>query len=165
MVRRLLLRRTAGSITTGDELKLIFGFRKRVSCLRTCGKGGADVLSAPPLCFFVIVLPPQMKEEVSMRSSVAALLVLLLFSSTLAADEFDDCDANFIAAIGSSAYQFSPAHGGDLGTVRLFAILSYQRAAHEKRFGSALWQLRIDRAEDGTRVLTVDGRSFIGSEG
>ncbi|HUR82496.1 MAG TPA: hypothetical protein VM733_17165, partial [Thermoanaerobaculia bacterium] len=96
---------------------------------------------------------------------MAALLLLLVCSSTLAAAEFDDCDANFIAAIGSSAYQFSPAHAGDLGTVRLFSILSYQRAAHEKRFGSALWQLRIDRASDGTRVLTLDGRSFIGADG
>jgi hypothetical protein len=49
--------------------------------------------------------------------------------------------------------------------VRLFSILSYQRAAHEHRFGSALWQLRIDRVADGTRVLTLDGRSFIGAEG
>jgi Bacterial Ig domain len=92
---------------------------------------------------------------------LAALLVCVpLFGS-----EYDDCDANFVAAIGSSAYQFSPAHDGELGTVRLFGILSYQRAAHESRFGHAVWQLRIDRAEDGTRVLTVDGRAFIGREG
>lgn len=97
---------------------------------------------------------------------VATLLVCVpLFASELHSSEYDDCDANFIAAIGSSAYQFSPAHDGELGTVRLFAILSYQRAAHERRFGHALWQLRIDRAEDGARVLTLDGRSFIGSEG
>ena len=93
------------------------------------------------------------------------LLAALFVCVPLLAAEYDDCDANFIAAIGSSAYQFSPAHAGDLGTVRLFAILSYQRAAHELRFGNALWQLRIDRADDGTRVLTLDGRSFIGREG
>ncbi len=93
------------------------------------------------------------------------VLVALCLCVPLIGDEYDDCDANFIAAIGSSAYQFSPAHDGELGTVRLFSILSYQRAAHERRFGHALWQLRIDRAEDGTRVLTLDGRSFIGSEG
>ena len=93
------------------------------------------------------------------------VLPVLLVCLPLLASEYDDCDANFIAAIGSSAYQFSPAHEGELGTVRLFAILSYQRAAHESRYGHALWQLRIDRAEDGARVLTVDGRSFIGREG
>ncbi len=93
------------------------------------------------------------------------VLTTLIVCVPLVASEYDDCDANFIAAIGSSAYQFSPGHAGELGTVRLFGILSYQRAAHERRFGHALWQLRIDRAEDGTRVLTVDGRSFIGIEG
>ena len=93
------------------------------------------------------------------------VLVAFCLCVPLMADEYDDCDANFIAAIGSSAYQFSPVHDGELGTVRLFGILSYQRAAHERTFGHALWQLRIDRAEDGTRVLTLDGRSFIGSEG
>ncbi|HEX8411264.1 MAG TPA: Ig-like domain-containing protein [Thermoanaerobaculia bacterium] len=99
----------------------------------------------------------------------AMLLVLGLSSSLFAApgahEEFDDCDANFIAAIGSSAYQFSPEHPGELGTVRLFSILSYQRAAHEGHRGQAAWQLRIDRADDGTRVLTLDGHSFIGVEG
>ena len=99
-----------------------------------------------------------------MRVTVAALLVLGLSLSLFAA-EYDDCDANFIAAIGSSAYQFSPALDGELGTVRLFGILSYQRAAHEGRTGWAAWQLRIDRAADGERVLTIDGRSFIGIEG
>jgi hypothetical protein len=99
--------------------------------------------------------------------------VLLLCASTALAsnvpgavtDEYDDCDANFIAFIGSSAYQFSPAHRGELGSVRLFAILSYQRAAHDGRFGPALWQLRIDRVSDGERVLTVDGHVYIGREG
>jgi hypothetical protein len=95
--------------------------------------------------------------------------ILLLCATTALAtethSEYDDCDANFIAFIGSSAYQFSPAHRGELGSVRLFAILSYQRAAHEKRFGTALWQLRIDRVEDGTRVLTVDGHAYLGREG
>ncbi|HEX6094917.1 MAG TPA: Ig-like domain-containing protein [Thermoanaerobaculia bacterium] len=93
------------------------------------------------------------------------VLAALLVCAPLSGSEYDDCDANFVAAIGSSAYQFSPAHDGELGTVRLFGILSYQRAAHELRFGHALWQLRIDRADDGTRVLTVDGRAFIGREG
>src|SRR5687768_5720051 len=96
---------------------------------------------------------------------VTAALLVLGLSLSLFAAEYDDCDANFIAAIGSSAYQFSPALDGELGTVRLFGILSYQRAAHEGRTGWAVWQLRIDRAADGERVLTIDGRSFIGVEG
>lgn len=101
-----------------------------------------------------------------MRLAAALVLVLVLLApAVLHATEYDDCDANFLAAIGSSAYQFSPAHPGELGTARLFAILSYQRAAVEKRFGSILWQLRIDRVDDGTRVLTLDGRSFLGPEG
>ncbi|MFP5247831.1 MAG: hypothetical protein ACLGH0_14150, partial [Thermoanaerobaculia bacterium] len=100
-----------------------------------------------------------------MRVAALSLLVLCLFVPVLAAAEFDDCDADFLAAIGSSAYRFSPGHAGELGTVRLFSILSYQRAAHEGRFGPALWQLRIDRASDGARVLTIDGIAFIGREG
>src|SRR5688500_15504145 len=101
-----------------------------------------------------------------MRLFVRALLVFCLVTPLLLnASEYDDCDADFIAAVGASAYQFSPAHTGDLGTVRLFSILSYQRAAHEGRFGPALWQLRIERVSDGTRVLTVDGRAHIGTEG
>ena len=100
-----------------------------------------------------------------MRLPALALLVLCLVSPILSAEEFDDCDANFIAAIGSNAYQFSPNHAGELGSVRLFSILSYQRAAHERRFGAALWQLRIERADDGARVLTVNGRAHIGSDG
>jgi hypothetical protein len=97
--------------------------------------------------------------------SLPLLLALLVCAFPLLAEEFDDCDANFIAFIGSSAYQFSPNHPGELGTVRLFSILSYQRAAHEQRFGFALWQLRIDRVEDGARVMSTGGRAFIGRDG
>ncbi|HEX8172840.1 MAG TPA: Ig-like domain-containing protein [Thermoanaerobaculia bacterium] len=101
-----------------------------------------------------------------MRSLVSLCCAfLVLVPVVLTAAEYDDCDANFIAFIGSSAYQFSPEHAGELGAVRLFSILSYQRAAHEKRFGFAVWQLRITRASDGARVLTVDGRSLIGRDG
>ncbi|HYH06446.1 MAG TPA: Ig-like domain-containing protein [Thermoanaerobaculia bacterium] len=102
--------------------------------------------------------------RILLRTLVALCLSVCLCTSAIAA-EYDDCDANFIAPIGASAYQFSPGHGGELGTVRLFAILSYQRAAHEGRFGTAFWQLRIDHVEDGTRVLTVDGRAHIGRDG
>jgi hypothetical protein len=93
------------------------------------------------------------------------LVLLVVLSPVLLAEEFDDCDVNFIAAIGSSAYQFSPSHPGELGAVRLFSILSYQRMAHDHRAGFALWQLRIDRVDDGTRVVNVGGRAYIGREG
>jgi hypothetical protein len=92
-------------------------------------------------------------------------LIALCLTAPLFAAEYDDCDANFIAFIGSSAYQFSPGHEGELGSVRLFSILSYQRAAHERRFGTVFWQLRIDRAADGTRVVTLDGRAHLGQDG
>lgn len=102
-----------------------------------------------------------------MLRAIRLFLAICLFLAPVLgfADEYDDCDANFIAAIGSSAYQFSPLHDSDLGSVRLFAILSYQRAAHEKRVGTAVWEVRIDRAEDGARMLTTGGRTFIGREG
>src|SRR5687767_9348399 len=98
-------------------------------------------------------------------SRVLPVLLLVLASPLLLAEEYDDCDADFIAFIGSSAYQFSPLHAGELGTVRLFSILSYQRAAHEKRFGFAVWELRVDRVADGSRVVSLGGQSFIGTEG
>ncbi len=102
-----------------------------------------------------------------MLRAIRLFMVVCLFVPAFLslAEEYDDCDANFIAAIGSSAYQFSPLHDGELGSVRLFSILSYQRAAHEKRFGMAMWQVHIDRVDDGTRVLTTGGRTFIGREG
>lgn len=104
-----------------------------------------------------------------MRLLLLRIAALLVFVCPLLASvpdpEYDDCDAKFIAFIGSSAYQFAPGHAGELGTVRLFAILSYQRAAHEQRYGPAWWQLRIDRVADGTRVFTANGRAHIGTEG
>src|SRR6185436_7174718 len=98
-------------------------------------------------------------------SRVLPVLLLVLASPLLLAEEYDDCDAKFITFIRSNAYQFSPSHAGELGTVRLFSILSYQRAAHEKRVGFAVWQLRIDRVADGTRVVSLGGRSYIDAEG
>jgi Bacterial Ig domain len=100
-----------------------------------------------------------------MRLFAISGLLLLVCASVFASDEYDDCDANFLAYIGSSAYQFSPDHAGELGAVRLFAILSYQRSAHAGRYGFAVWRLDIDRADDGRTVMTVDGRARIDREG
>src|SRR5215212_9219329 len=102
-----------------------------------------------------------------MRALALPLVILALLAAPLAAaPEFDDCDLNFIAFIGSDAYQFSPAHAGELGSVRLFTILSYQRAAHERRFGFALWKLEIAPADSPDRpVLTLSGRSRIADDG
>ncbi|KAA0250593.1 MAG: hypothetical protein EDX89_22595 [Acidobacteria bacterium] len=58
---------------------------------------------------------------------------------------YDDCDAGFIAFVGASTYQFSPSHEGDLGHVRLYTILSYQRAAAFEDFGRAIWRLGATR--------------------
>ena len=57
--------------------------------------------------------------------------------------EHDDCEANFIAAVGADAYQFSPEHRGELGSVRLFSVLSYQEAAARGETGRAFWRLQI----------------------
>ncbi|HWW62989.1 MAG TPA: hypothetical protein VN181_16560, partial [Thermoanaerobaculia bacterium] len=94
------------------------------------------------------------------------MILALIAAPLAAAPEFDDCDLNFIAFIGSDAYQFSPAHAGELGSVRLYTILSYQRAAHEGRFGFALWKLEIAPADaPGRAVFTLGGRSRITTEG
>lgn len=97
--------------------------------------------------------------------SVVVLLLALCSSGATARAEFDDCDANFIAFIGSDSYQFSPKHDGELGSVRLFSILSYQRAAHEGRHGFAYWKLVITRAGDDAEVLSVNGLTWLGREG
>ena len=70
-------------------------------------------------------------------------LISSLAASAPLSTELDDCEAGFIAAIGSDAYQFSPAHPGELGTVRLFAVLSYQRAAATQDWGRAFWRLEV----------------------
>jgi hypothetical protein len=73
----------------------------------------------------------------------------------------DDCDANFIAFIGADAYQFSPKHGGALGSVRLFSILSYQQAAAAQDWGRALWRLQIHPADGKTPVFTARGMASL----
>ncbi len=66
--------------------------------------------------------------------------------------DYDDCQADFIAFIGADAYQFSPTHTGDLGSVRLYSVLSYQRAAALGESGRAFWRLSVRAAHD-TRAL------------
>ena len=71
-----------------------------------------------------------MRRFTRARCGVVFSLVLLCGPAAVpAAVPYDDCDAGFIAYIGSEAYQFSPAHAGELGSVRLFTVLSYQKAA------------------------------------
>src|SRR5213593_1882550 len=101
-----------------------------------------------------------------MRKSLSLVLVLLVFPLlVVAAEEFDDCDARFVAAIGSNAYQFSPLLKGDLGTVRLYSILSYQKMAALKLAGRAFWELDIVGSDtnDPRLVFHADGIALIGT--
>ncbi len=102
-----------------------------------------------------------------MRTIATALLALTLLATPLLAEEeeYDDCDANFVAFVGSNAYRFSPEHSGELGAVRLFSILSYNRAAHAGRYGVVAWKLEIERVEGGERVVTLSGRARIAKDG
>jgi hypothetical protein len=70
-------------------------------------------------------------------------LLGLLAIPTASHAEYDECDAGFIAFLGADAYQFSPALPDGLGTVRLYTVLSFQRAAAEADFGRAFWRLEI----------------------
>lgn len=72
--------------------------------------------------------------------------------------EYDDCEADFTAFIGSEGYQFSPLHDADLGRVRLFAILSYQRAIAQGEHGQALWRLSVTPLGAREVVFTRQGR-------
>ena len=67
--------------------------------------------------------------------------------------EHDDCEANFIAFVGQNAYQFSPRHDGALGTVRLFSVLSNQRAVAHKQRGRAFWRLEISGPDKSRAVV------------
>ena len=95
----------------------------------------------------------------------ALLMVLALPTASHA--EYDDCDAGFIAYLGADAYQFSPALSSGLGAVRLYTVLSFQRAAATEDFGRAFWRLEI-RGPEGTNerlVRAVEGSVQIGAEG
>ncbi len=101
-----------------------------------------------------------------MRKCLSLALVLLVFPLLAAAAEFDDCDARFVAAIGSDAYQFSPLLGGDLGMVRLYSVLSYQRMAAMKLAGRAFWELDVVGPDgDAHSVFHADGIARIGARG
>lgn len=75
--------------------------------------------------------------------------------------EHDDCQAGFIAFIGSDAYQLSPRHGGELGSVRLFTLLSYQEAAVRRDAGRILWRLTIRPAEARRAVYSAHGETAL----
>ncbi len=101
----------------------------------------------------------------SWRSCILLLGLLALPAAGLAA-EYDDCDAGFIAFLGSDTYQFSPVLPGELGAVRLYTVLSFQRAAAEGDFGRAVWRLEI-RGPAGPAerlVRAVEGEARIGPE-
>ena len=94
------------------------------------------------------------------------LLVLLAFP-ILAETEHDDCDSRFAAYIGTNTYQFSPWLPGELGTVRMFSILSYQQAAYYKQYGRALWRLDVvgPSGSDSHLVFTKSGVVRIDARG
>lgn len=77
---------------------------------------------------------------------------------------YDECDSRFIAYVGAEAYRFSPAHAGELGSVRLFTVLSYQRAAAFRDFGRAFWRLEI-RDAAGLLVRSARGEVRIDESG
>ncbi len=77
--------------------------------------------------------------------------------------DFDDCQAGFIAFIGADAYQFSPLHSGDLGSVRLYTVLSYQRAAALGDSGRAFWRLSVRPARDARAVYRAWGTARLDS--
>jgi hypothetical protein len=96
---------------------------------------------------------PGLRPRVSLRQSIALFLVLLALPFAARAVRHDDCDARFIAFLGADVYQFSPTLPGDLGTVRLFTVLSYQGAAADQEFGRALWRLEIRGPVGGAERL------------
>jgi hypothetical protein len=77
---------------------------------------------------------------------------------------YDECDSRFIAYVGADAYRFSPAHAGELGSVRLFTVLSHQRAAAFRDLGQAFWRLEI-RDAAGALVRSARGEARIDESG
>ena len=101
------------------------------------------------------------------RSAKSALFLILIATAAAApvrAAEYDECDGNFIAFLGAEAYQFSPSLEGDLGRVRLYTVLSHQRAAALEDYGRAFWRLEI-RDESGRIVRAGRGAVRIDAAG
>ncbi len=113
-----------------------------------------------------------MKREFSFpsaRRTLAFLVVLIVVSwlagaPMLAATEHDDCDSDFLAYVGADTYQFSPAHSGELGRVRLFSVLSFQETTARKDYGRAYWRLEV-RNPKGATVRTAEGAATIDASG
>jgi hypothetical protein len=89
---------------------------------------------------------------------LAALPALAQAPAPAPAPQYDECDSQFIAYLGAEAYQFSPAHPGALGSVRLFTVLSNQRAAAFGDYGRAFWRLEI---RDAAGVLVRAARGAV----
>lgn len=101
-----------------------------------------------------------------MKRLILILGICLFAIPMFAAVEHDDCDARFAAYIGTNTYQFSPWLSGELGTVRMYAILSYQEAAYRKEFGRAFWRLDVVGPDDATRlVFSTSGVARIDARG
>ena len=92
------------------------------------------------------------------------LFLLLVAAVPVGAAEYDECDADFIAFLGAETYQFSPVLEGDLGKVRLYTVLSHQRAAALEDYGRAFWRLEI-RDESGRIVRAARGTARIDAAG
>ena len=102
-----------------------------------------------------------------MRQSFLVLALLFGLAAAPAFAEYDECDAKFIAFLGSDTYQFSPRLPDELGQVRLYSVLSYQRAAAEQDYGQAFWRLEIRGPVGRTQrlVRAVEGSVRIDSAG
>lgn len=93
----------------------------------------------------------------------SAFLAASLVSSPLAASP-DDCESHFLVYAGRGAYQFNPALEGDAGRVRLFGLLSYQRAAAAGDLGRMFWKLEI-RDSTGSLARRVHGSGRLDERG
>ncbi|MEA2564343.1 MAG: hypothetical protein QOH06_5847 [Acidobacteriota bacterium] len=103
------------------------------------------------------------------RPGLLLSLILLAAVPVRAAEyaentDYDECDADFIAFLGAETYQFSPILAGDLGKVRLYTVLSHQRAAVLEDYGRAFWRLEI-RDESGRMVRAARGAARIDGAG
>ncbi|HPC84077.1 MAG TPA: pre-peptidase C-terminal domain-containing protein [Thermoanaerobaculaceae bacterium] len=87
-----------------------------------------------------------------------AVLTLAVCAAAQPTDEAADANDSFIVYIGTNAYRFSPALPGELGNVKLHAILSHPEVAAARDLGRTFWRLEI-RDTEGTLVRTARGRA------